>query len=213
MYRVFAFLALTLSLFPACNGSELPQGSAVGQERPPAETPPVEAAAESGQPQVPEVESVDAERLVKAGAVRFTAPKSWVRQQPRSTVISAEFKLPRAEGDEQDGRLTLSLAGGSVKANVERWRSQFGNAPANETKDEVTMAGATVTVVDFSGTYNDQRGPFAPAQKREGYRMMGAIIPVEGQLHFVKAYGPQKTMEQHAQSFRDFLQTLSIDSP
>jgi hypothetical protein len=68
-----------------------------------------------------------------------------------------------------------------------------------------------VTVVDYSGTFNDSMGPFAPGEQREGYRMIGAIIPVGTQLHFVKAYGPEKTMERHHEAFQAFLQTLQIE--
>jgi hypothetical protein len=44
-------------------------------------------------------------------------------------------------------------------------------------------------MVDFSGTYKDQPGMFAPAVDRTGYRMLGAIFPLGGRLCFVKAYG------------------------
>ena len=152
-------------------------------------------------------------REVQAGAVRLTAPADWVRGTPRSNFVAAEFQLPRAEGDEQDGRLTLSVAGGSVDANLDRWRGQFGGKPERDSRDDVSIAGVTVTVVDYSGTYNDSMGPFAPGEQRPGYRMIGAVVPVGSQLHFIKAYGPEKTMEQHAAAFQAFLQTLRVDSP
>ena len=38
----------------------------------------------------------------------------------------------------------------------------------------------------------------APASKQAGYRMLGAIIPVDGELHFIKATGPQVTIAAHA---------------
>jgi hypothetical protein len=144
------------------------------------------------------------------GTIRLKAPDSWKRQQPRSGFVAAEFLLPRAEGDSADGRLTISTAGGSVTANIDRWRGQFGGKPDKESKDEVPIAGSTVTVVDFTGTFLDQPGPFAPGVKREGYRMLGAIIPVGDQLHFVKAYGPDKTMAAQVSAFQAFLKTLQI---
>jgi hypothetical protein len=42
---------------------------------------------------------------------------------------------------------------------------------------------------------------------REGYRMLAAIIPVGDQLHFIKAYGPEKTMARHAEAFHDFVKS------
>ena len=147
---------------------------------------------------------------VELAAIRLKAPDTWSRNQPRSQFVAAEFSLPRAEGDTADGRLTISMAGGSVEANLERWRGQFVDKPAQDSEEALDVAGTTVTVVDLSGTFNDQPGPFAPGVKREGYRMIGAVIPVagQGQLYFVKAYGPEQTPAQHADSIRAFLQTL-----
>ena len=143
-------------------------------------------------------------------AIRLTGTDKWVRKQPRSTFVRAEFALPKAEGDAQDGRLTVSTAGGTIQDNLDRWRKQFGGQPTKESKDELEVAGTKITVVDFSGTYADQAGPFAPAVERAGYRMLGAVIPVKGELYFVKAYGPEKTMAAQTESFRAFLKTLKV---
>jgi hypothetical protein len=148
---------------------------------------------------------------VELAAIRLKAPESWTRNQPRSQFVEAEFALPSAEGDTSDGRLTISVAGGSVDANLERWRGQFGDGLIRDSQEALEVAGTTITVVDFSGTFNDQAGPFAPGVKREGYRMIGAIIPGSGQqLHFVKATGPEQTLAKHAESIREFLMTLEV---
>lgn len=145
---------------------------------------------------------------VDAGRIRLTAPSSWQRRQPRSQFTLAEFALPKAEGDEQDGRLTVSMAGGSVAQNLQRWRGQFAGQQKADAVKQLDIAGLNVSVVDLSGTFNDQAGPFAPAVERQGYRMLGAIVPVDDQLHFIKAYGPAKTMAQHEEAFDAFLKTL-----
>jgi hypothetical protein len=147
---------------------------------------------------------------VDLDVLHLSATDKWVRKPPRSGFVMAEFALPKAAGDEQDGRLTVSAAGGSIEDNIERWRKQFGAKPDQESKDEVELDGTKVTVVDFSGTYNDSMGPFAPGVDRAGYRMLGAIIPIKGQTYFVKAYGPEKTMAAHAEAFQAFLKTLKL---
>ncbi|MDH3717372.1 MAG: hypothetical protein OES79_04560 [Planctomycetota bacterium] len=144
---------------------------------------------------------------VETGAIQLTAPEQWVRRQPRSGFVMAEFSLPKAEGDEKDGRLTVSVAGGSIEANIDRWRGQFGSGPEKDSQKEIDVAGLKVTLVDFAGTFNEQAGPFAPGVTREGYRMLAAIIPAGDQLHFVKAYGPEKTMAAHVEAFHEFVKT------
>lgn len=150
----------------------------------------------------------DADAPVAVGAVQLTAPEGWVRQQPRNEFVNAEFTLPKAEGDPRDGRLTVSTAGGSIDANVDRWRGQFGDKPKKDEREELEAGGLKVTVIDLAGSYNDQPGPFAPGVQREGYRMLAAIIPVGDQLHFVKAYGPEKTMAEHEDAFHAFVQSV-----
>lgn len=147
---------------------------------------------------------------VDLGQARLTAPTTWLRKAPRVEFIRAEFTLPRAEGDAADGRITVSVARGGLKENVDRWRGQFGEKPEKESQEQVKVDGIDVTQVDFSGTYNDQMGPMAPGVERTGYRMLGAVFELGGELHFIKAYGPAKTMEARAAEFRAFVQSLKV---
>jgi hypothetical protein len=150
-------------------------------------------------------------REVDTGELRLTAPEVWRRNPPRSQFVLAEFALPKAEGDERDGRLTISLAGGTPEANIDRWRGQFVGSRDVDTQGEIEAAGKKIVIVDLVGTYNDQAGPFAPGETRDGYRMLGAIIPGDGQqLTFIKAYGPKRTMAEHEQAFFDFVKSVSV---
>ena len=152
--------------------------------------------------------SSDSGGPVELDAITLTAPAGWQRTPPSSSFVAAEFALSRAEGDDADGRLTVSTAGGSVEANIDRWKGQFGPQAKQSPQEEIDVAGMKVTVVDFSGDFNDQRGPFAPAVERPGYRMIAAIVPVDGQLHFIKATGPQKTIASHADEIHQFIRSV-----
>ncbi|HTK73867.1 MAG TPA: hypothetical protein VL371_01345 [Gemmataceae bacterium] len=149
---------------------------------------------------------------VRLDAITLTAPSGWGRKRAESSFIEAEFMLPRAEGDDADGRLTISSAGGTVEANIDRWKGQFGGSPKNAKQEQIDAGGMSITLVDFSGDFNDQRGPFAPPVNRPGYRMIAAIVPGNGQLHFVKAVGPQKTIEAHADEFKTFVRSVKRQS-
>jgi hypothetical protein len=138
----------------------------------------------------------------------FEAPKAWTKQPPRSSFILGEYSLPKAEGDPADGRLTLSTAGGTVKANVERWRSQFSGKPTNDKEEHITVSGLPVTLVDLSGTFLDAPGPFVPPVERPDYRLLAAVIELGGQNYFVKCYGPAKTTAAHAAEFRALVDSL-----
>ena len=139
--------------------------------------------------------------------VTFTAPAGWGRKEVQGGFVDAEYVLPKAEGDAADGRLTVSRAGGAIDANIERWRGQFGGKPEKETRDEFEVAGVKVIVVDMSGEFADQRGPFAPPTKRAGYRMFAAIVPIGAQNHFIKATGPEKTIAQQQEALLAFVRS------
>ncbi len=145
---------------------------------------------------------------VELDTIVLTAPAGWQRNAPSSSFVAAEFSLPRAEGDDADGRLTVSTAGGSVEANLERWKGQFDPLKEETPQENVDVGGMNVTIVDYSGDFNDARGPFAPPVLRADYRMIAAIVPVAGQLHFIKVTGPQQTIAAHADAIHTFIRSV-----
>jgi hypothetical protein len=142
------------------------------------------------------------------GKLSLKAPADWVKKQPSVRIIDHEFAVPKAEGDEVDGRVTVMGAGGGVKANVDRWKSQFTKL-TKQKEDKKEIKGIEVHIIDLTGTYKDQRGPLAPAEERESYRMLGAII-VSKDLgaYFVKFYGPEKTVAANEKAFLAMVDAL-----
>lgn len=154
--------------------------------------------------------------VVRLGSMYMKGPESWVRKPLASAFLLAEFSLPRAEGDPRDGRLTVTSVGGSVEANVDRWREQFGGKPEKESQEEIDVGGVPVVLVDFSGTYNGQHGGMgqaAPAAEPTASRMRAAIFSVKGHQFIIKCTGPEKTMDQHADAFLAFINSLSSTPP
>lgn len=204
------------ALFAAGCGGETPVAPTVDPEPAPATTaaPAAEATAPADAPggeTTPAAESAPSASAPVHGTslelehVTFTAPADWKAKPAASGFVLAEYELPPGEGADESGRLTVSTAGGSVEDNIQRWRDQFGGEPQSATQEEREIGGLKVTVVDFSGEFKDQRGPFAPATQKPGYRMLAAIIPAGGELHFVKAVGPAATMAKHADAFQAFI--------
>jgi hypothetical protein len=148
--------------------------------------------------------------VVAEGAFRLMAPKGWKREQPRSRIVEHEFSLPGEKEGEEPGRLTIMAAGGSLQANLERWLGQFADRKEEQVEpEEIEVADQKVHLVDISGTFRDQRGPFAPAVERPNYRLLGAIIETRdhGNL-FLKLTGPAKTIAFQANAFRQFVESL-----
>ncbi len=79
-----------------------------------------------------------------------------------------------------------------------------------EQKETLDAGGIKITLVNLTGTFNDSTAPRAPSITRPDYRMLGAIfqIPGEDGLHFVKCYGPKKTITDRADEIKAFLTSL-----
>ena len=148
--------------------------------------------------------------------IELSYPVSWKKTEPASRIVEFEIAVPMAEGDEKDGRLTIMGAGGSIEANIDRWKGQFsqedGSSTSDHTKvDEIEVDGVKVHMVDITGTFRDQRGPVAPAVQREGYRMLAAIVETDvAGNYFLKLYGPAKTIAENEERFKDFVNSIKV---
>jgi hypothetical protein len=160
-------------------------------------------------------EKAPEKKAIELGKFKMTAPADWNQVPPKSRILSHEFSAPKAEGDKTDGRLTVMQAGGSVEDNINRWYGQFTQPDGSSSKDRAkvdkrTIAGQEVHMVDISGTYKDQAGPFAPAVERQKYRMLAAIVVTEQGNFFLKFYGPERTVAQHKKAFDGMIESLTV---
>lgn len=157
--------------------------------------------------------------MVAEDNIHFKASGTWKSVPPRSRMLDAELKIPRVGEDQEDGRLTIMGAGGTIEANIVRWRGQFiqpdGTDTKEKTKQEQTkIAGQTVNLVDITGTFLDSPGgPFSGQAKveRANYRMLAAIIQTEDKgNYFVKLYGPKATIDKNAEHFKSMIKSLKV---
>lgn len=152
-------------------------------------------------------------QVIELGDLELTVPGSFERQQPRSRIVAYEFATAPAEGDAQPGRMTIMAAGGSVQANIDRWFGQFTQPDGRQTADVAKIekrqvAGTDVHLVDVSGTYLDQPGPFAPGVERTDFRMLAAIVETPQANYFIKYYGPSQTVAESAKAFQTMIEGL-----
>ena len=156
--------------------------------------------------------SVENDGKLDVGTVHWTVPKSWLRKQP-NMMLKAEYAIPHAEGDKQDGRVTVSQVGGSIEGNLARWRKQFQDKPSKEHQETIDVDGAKITLLDLAGTFDDPGNMTAAPVTRPDYRMFGAAVEVPGAQmpFFVKCYGPAKTIAAHDDEIKGFIRSMKVD--
>jgi hypothetical protein len=152
-----------------------------------------------------------------AAGLRWTMPVGWKSEAPRP-MRAATYSVPPAPGDQSGGEVVINYfgpgQGGSLDANIERWKGQVQGAdgkPAAAKVAKRTVRGIAMTTIDASGTYSGMGGPMAPSKPVQGYRLLGAIVEGSGGNVFVKFAGPAKTVAANQQKFDELLASFDKD--
>lgn len=147
------------------------------------------------------------------GGLTLKVPESWKLEEPGEEVTGeeaelAQFVIPKADGDGEDGTLTLFnfRIGGGVKANIDLWVDEFQEEGRKSTVRRGFIGDKSrYFLVESAGTYlqtivtDDQE----TKEPKPGYRMLGVILgDVEKGVYFLKMTGPDKTIAQEATSLR-----------
>lgn len=149
----------------------------------------------------------------EAGApLAFVTPEGWVAETAASTMRKAQYRVPRSEGDAEDGECVVYYfgpgGGGGVEANVERWCSQFEQPDGRESRAvlvraERQVAGMAVHEVELSGTYVAETAPGSGVRvNKPEFAMRGAIVGSDHGAYYVKLVGPAATVSKQAEAFR-----------
>jgi hypothetical protein len=149
------------------------------------------------------------EGTVTVGKFKMTVPEEWVRKEPKVRIIDHEFAAKASEDDAADGRITMMFSGGSIEANISRWRNQqFTEIDEATPEDprELTIAGQKILVVDIIGTYIEM----GTGAERPNYRMLAGIISLKDGNYFVKFIGPRRTVTDHEPNFLALLESLEL---
>jgi len=139
----------------------------------------------------------------EAAGLRFSVPTAWARTPAPSDVRAAQWKIPRAKDDPEDGELVLFFfgkgKGGGAQDNLDRWYGQFTQPDGRPSRDAAvvtirTVNGLRVTAVDLAGTYRSAPMGGEGGASKPGYRMLAAVVEGEDGPWFLKAVGPAATI-------------------
>ncbi len=150
--------------------------------------------------------------------LKFDAPPQWTSQTPSSAMRKAQFLLPRASGDGEDGQMIVFQfgkgQGGAVEMNIDRWIGMFStpdgkpvdkDAVKRETHD---VGGLKVTTIDITGRFTDAMMGVSTGAAKTNYRMLSAIVETPDGPWFFKGVGPEATMKSHHDEFVKMMGTV-----
>lgn len=144
--------------------------------------------------------------------IHWQVPERWKVQQPRQMRI-ATYTVPAASGDSEAGECGVFYfgagQGGDVESNIARWINQF-EPPGVPTRSSRVVDGLKVSMLDLSGTYLASGGPMmATKEKKEGYRLIGAIVEAPNGPVFFKLTGPVATVASAEGEFNELIESVT----
>jgi hypothetical protein len=147
--------------------------------------------------------------------LKWTAPSSWKTEAPKP-MRAATYTVPPAESETANAECVVYFfgagQGGSVQANMDRWKGQVVRADGSPVEAKIakrTIHGLAVTTIDSSGDYTGMAGPMAQSKTvQHNYRLLGAIVEgPEGNV-FIKFTGSAKTIAARQPEFEQLLNSF-----
>jgi hypothetical protein len=147
----------------------------------------------------------------------WAAAEGWIEEDPQSRMRTAQYRLPKVDGDTEDALVAVFYfggGGGSVQANLDRWIGQFMQADGSPSKDAAKISKSKVnnlsqTIVDLTGNYQFKTTPMGPVSElKMNFRMLAAVVESSSGPWFVKLTGPEKTVAHWEASFHQFMKSF-----
>jgi len=142
--------------------------------------------------------------------LKWTAPSTWKVEGARP-MRAATYTLPLSFGDAGSAECAVYFfgagQGGSVEANLDRWKGQIlgpTGKPADAQIQKRTIHGLPVTTIDSTGSYAGMGDNTAT----KNYRLLGAIVQGPGGNIFIKCTGPAKTISANQPQFEQLLNSF-----
>lgn len=149
-----------------------------------------------------------------AAGLKWTAPAGWASQGSAPFRV-VTYSVPAAPGADKAECIVYYFGagqGGSVEANLARWKGQFSQSgkPAEAKVVKRTVHGVALTTIDLSGTYVATGGQVKAGQGPEaGYRMMAAVAEGKDGNIFIRFIGPEKTVAAGQAKYEQLLASLA----
>lgn len=141
----------------------------------------------------------------------WSVPKAW-SVLPERAMRVATYQVPPAGGEKEAGECAVFFfeggQGGPLDANIDRWVGQFEGSP-QPARSSKEVNGMKVELVKIEGTYAPGATMMQSTEKKENYRLYGAIVEGPQGLVFFKMTGPKNTVAAAEADFDVLLGSIS----
>lgn len=139
-------------------------------------------------------------------------PTGWATRTPSSSMRLAEYVAGAPGGAEMIVYFFGATQGGTVDANLARWKSQFTNPNGGAVEEKVTheKSGAfPLTIAEYRGTYARGVGPgSAPEQARPNHILTAVVAETPKGTLFFQLFGPAAAVEAQRAVYLAFVRSM-----
>jgi hypothetical protein len=143
-------------------------------------------------------------RNTRPSPVTAPTPEGWL------PVPSTEFRLLNYRfGDQGTGEVWVSVAGGGLLENINRWLGQFALEPI----DSATLSqwGRVAVGSDKQGVWVEAKGNYSPGMgqpPRSDQALAGILVDADGGLLTIKMVGPIADVEAQKDALKSFAASI-----
>ena len=145
---------------------------------------------------------------------KTVVPPTWTSRTPASSMRLAEYATPATAAGMAEVVVYYfgKGQGGSVDANLERWKSQFSNPtgePVQEKRTQLTSP-FPITIAEYRGTYARGVGTGSAAEDARPNNLLIAVVAEtpRGTLFF-QCFGPIAAVEAQREAYLTFIKGLN----
>ncbi len=156
--------------------------------------------------------------LIELPSITLPKPAAWTWVKPSMQFRTLQYQVcnPGPGKVAPCADLIVSVFklgdGGSVDANIGRWKNQFQNAdgsPAEPTRSQRVVAGASVTRVDFKGAWKGM----GMGESQNNSEQLAAAIELPQETIYIRMVGPEITVEAARKDFEAMVDGLAPRAP
>ena len=151
-------------------------------------------------------------QTVKLLEYQAKVPTGWTSKTPSSTMRLAEYVAGAPGGAEVVVYFFGTSQGGTVDANLARWKSQFSNPSGGAVQEKITHeknAAFPLTIAEYRGTYARGMGAgSAPAQALPNHILTAVVAETPKGTLFFQLFGPVAAVEAQRAAYLDFVRSM-----
>lgn len=156
--------------------------------------------------------------LIELPSVTLPKPAAWTWVKPSMQFRTLQYQVCNSGPGKVAPCADLIVSvfkmgdGGSVEANIGRWKNQFQNAdgsPAEPTRSQRVVAGASVTRVDLKGAWKGM----GMGEAQNNSEQFAAAIELPQETIYIRMVGPESTVEAARKDFEAMVDGLAPRAP